>query len=301
MVDPRYPGSPTERRRPPHPEQTGIRFPEPAITRPPAWDPDQRILVGTSGYSFADWIGPFYPQSMSPARMLPFYSERFPVVEVNSTFYRVPNPRTMELMEKKTPAGFRFVVKAPRTLSHERKLEPESIAAFRDCLEPLRNAGKLDGVLVQFPWSFKPEVESWRLLEGTRRDLPELPIFVEFRHADWARPETFAHLRNQELGFCVVDEPRFASLMPPVVELTTASGYVRLHGRNGATWWRPRGQGGGDRYDYLYSEAELHEWVGKIRALASRAEKVYVFFNNCHAGQAARNAQLMQQLLIAEA
>ena len=83
--------------------------------------------------------------------------------------------------------------------------------------------------------------------------------------------------------------------MPPVVELTSPIGYVRFHGRNSANWW---GRGGGDRYDYLYSDTELRDWVAKIHDLAARAEKVYVFFNNCHAGQAARNAALMQQLLL---
>jgi uncharacterized protein YecE (DUF72 family) len=232
--------------------------------------------------------------------MLSYYTGHFPAVEVNSTFYRIPSPRMMEQMEKKTPAGFRFVVKAPQTLTHERRIDAESISAFRDCLEPLRIAGKLDGVLLQFPWSFKPDLASWRLLESARRELTEVPVFVEFRHVNWAQPETFTRLRNQALGFCVVDEPRLEGLMPPVVELTSSSGYVRFHGRNYANWWG-RGRGGGDRYDYLYSDAELREWVGKIHDLAARAQKVYVFFNNCHAGQAARNAALMQQLLLAEA
>lgn len=290
--------------------QTGLPFPAYDTGRRPAWDPDQPILVGTSGYSFSDWVGRFYPPSISPSQMLPYYSDRFPVVEVNSTFYRTPHPRVMEQMEKKTPPRFRFVVKGPRSISHERRLDAESIAAFQDCLEPLRNAGKLDGVLIQFPWGFKSEAGSWRLLESARRELPATPLFVEFRHASWARPETFSRLRDQGLGFCVVDEPRLEGLMPPLVELTSPAGYLRFHGRNAAKWWAPRGEGGrgeggrrsrSDRYDYLYSEPELKEWVGKIRDLAARAEKVYVFFNNCHAGQAAKNAQLMQQLLLAEA
>jgi uncharacterized protein YecE (DUF72 family) len=230
--------------------------------------------------------------------MLPFYSQRFPVVEVNTTFYRVPAARTMERMERKTPPRFRFLVKAPRTFSHERSLDRETLAAFQDCITPLAAAGKLDGVLLQFPWSFKPDSKTWRFLADARRDLSASPLFVEFRHEDWARPETFSRLRDNDLGFCVVDEPRLAGLMPPVVELTSPAGYVRLHGRNVANWWQPRGKGGSDRYDYLYSEPELNEWVGKIRELAARADKVYVFFNNCHAGQAAKNAQLMQQLLL---
>jgi uncharacterized protein YecE (DUF72 family) len=286
-------------RAPRTPAQVGLPFPELSTPAPaPAWVPDQRILVGTSGYSFADWVGRFYPARIPRSEMLPYYSEHFPVVEVNTTFYRIPHPRVMEQMEKKTPPGFRFLVKGPQSLTHERRLDAESIAAFQDCLEPLRAAGKLDGVLLQFPWSFKPDSNSWRLLAGARQGLSEHKLFVEFRHASWDQPETFTRLRDHALGYCVVDEPRLEGLMPPVVELTSPAGYVRFHGRNSATWW---GRGRGDRYDYLYSDAELREWVGKIHDLAARAERVYVFFNNCHAGQAARNAQLMQQLLLAEA
>ncbi len=266
-------------------------------TRGPRWDPGQRILVGTSGYSFRDWVGPFYPLGLRQPDMLPFYAEHFPAVEVNTTYYRVPHPRVMAQMAAKTPPGFRFVVKAPHTLTHERRLDPDEIAGFQACLEPVAAAGKLDGVLLQFPWSFRPEPPSWQLLQGARGALPDLPLFVEFRNAGWARPATFEALRAADLGYCVVDEPHLPGLMPPLVELTAPAGYVRFHGRNARNWW---GRGEGDRYDYLYSPVELSAWVAKIHDLASRAERVYVFFNNCHAGQAARNAQLMQELLLRE-
>jgi uncharacterized protein YecE (DUF72 family) len=281
--------------RDPESERKALRQGEPG---PPRWQPGRRILVGTSGYSFPDWVGPFYPLGLKRADMLPFYSERFPAVEVNSTYYRVPPPRVMAQMEEKTPPGFRFVVKAPQTLTHERRLDPAEIAGFRACLEPLAAAEKLDGVLLQFPWSFRPDRASRRLLAGARAALPDLPLWVEFRNASWAAPGTFEELRANGLGYCVVDEPGLPGLMPPVVELTAPAGYVRFHGRNAANWW---GRGGGDRYDYLYSPPELTAWVAKIHDLARRAEKVYVFFNNCHAGQAARNAQLMQELLLREA
>jgi uncharacterized protein YecE (DUF72 family) len=266
----------------------------------PNWDPDRRILVGTSGYSFADWIGRFYPPGLPRSEMLSYYTQHFPVVEVNSTYYRVPPPQVTAQMERKTPPGFRFVVKAPQAITHERRLDPDTLAAFRDCLEPLCDAGKLDGILLQFPWSFRDDPRSWRLLSGARAELPGHPLYVEFRHQSWARPETFERLRDSSLGYCVVDEPDLKGLMPPVVELTSPAGYVRFHGRNRANWWGPRGSRSGDRYDYLYSGSELGEWAVKIRDLARRAERVYVFFNNCHAGQAAQNAKLMQELLSAD-
>jgi uncharacterized protein YecE (DUF72 family) len=266
---------------------------------PPAWDSIRPILVGTLGWSFPDWIGRFYPMGLPRADMLGYYSDHFPIVEVNSTYYRIPPPAVTEQMARKTPAGFRFTVKGPQVLTHEQTLDPEAMAAFRDCLAPLSAAGKLDGVLLQFPWSFRPGAASWDLLRGARREIPDVPLAIEFRHEGWARPETFTQLRDLGLGYCVVDEPKLPGLMPPVVELTSPIGYVRFHGRNQATWWAR--EPGKDRYDYLYSDAELREWTEKIHDLARRAEKVYVFFNNCHAGQAARNAALMQELLLRDA
>ena len=265
----------------------------------PSWDSNRRILVGTSGWSFPDWIGRFYPLGLPRADMLGYYADQFPVVEVNSTYYRIPPPAVTEQMARKTPPGFRFTVKGPHELTHERRLDPETMAAFRACLEPLAAADKLDGVLLQFPWSFRPGQASWELLRGARREIPDTPLTVEFRNDGWARPGTFSQLRDLDLGYCVVDEPRLPGLMPPTVELTTTVGYVRFHGRNYQNWWAR--EGNKDRYDYLYSDAELREWTEKIHDLARQAEKVYVFFNNCHAGQAAKNAALMQELLLRDA
>jgi uncharacterized protein YecE (DUF72 family) len=280
------------------PDASDPSRPEPFRGGAPTWKPGGSILVGTSGYSFPDWMGRFYPFGLKREDLLRYYAERFPVVEVNSTYYRIPPPRVMEQMERKTPAGFRFTVKAPQVLTHEQRLDPEAMAAFRDCLAPLADAAKLDGVLLQFPWSFRPAAQSWELLTGAQRELPGVPLTIEFRNRDWATRETFTRLRDSGLGYCVVDEPRLPGLMPPIVELTTPIAYVRFHGRNYQHWWSR--DAGHDRYDYLYTEAELKEWAEKIETLARSAEKTYVFFNNCHAGQAARNAALMQELLLRE-
>ncbi|HWN81393.1 MAG TPA: DUF72 domain-containing protein [Candidatus Udaeobacter sp.] len=266
---------------------------------PPAWDSNRQILVGTSGWSFPDWIGRFYPLGLPRTDMLGYYAEHFPIVEVNSTYYRIPPPAVTEQMARKTPPGFRFTVKGPHELTHEQRLDPEAMAAFRECLLPLAESGKLDGVLLQFPWSFRPGPASWELLGGARRAIADVPLTIEFRHEGWAQPSTFNRLRELDLGYCVVDEPKLPGLMPPLVETTSPIGYVRFHGRNSQNWWAR--EGGRDRYDYLYSDAELREWTVKIHELAQRAEKVYVFFNNCHAGQAARNAALMQELLLSDA
>ena len=253
------------------------------------------IILGTSGFSFADWVGPFYPQGTRRADMLAFYAERFSAVEVNATYYRIPPPSTMEGLDHKTPAGFEFVIKAHQSMTHEKLApDPATFEAFRACAAPLVRAGKLRGVLLQFPWAFRPTQGARKRLDLLSAELADLrPLFVEFRHASWLKDEVFRYLEERGIGYCSVDEPALQGLVPPVARLTGDVGYVRLHGRNTANWWG----GGGDRYDYDYSPGELKEWVAKIRELAEKASKVYVFFNNCHAGQAARNALLMRDMM----
>ncbi len=272
-------------------------------------DPGRNIFVGTSGYSFADWVGPFYPPGTRPGDFLPFYARHFDTVEVNSTYYRVPSPRAIEQMERRTPAGFRFMVKLNQAMTHECSLEPGLVRDFRAALEPLKAAGKFDGLLAQFPWGFRRTRENESHLAALRASLAGEPLFIEFRHASWATPDLAAWLRERRLGFCAVDEPRLESLMPPVTMLTGDDAYVRFHGRNARNWWgsrssaaagaapRETGAASGDRYDHDYRADELKEWVQKVRELAGQARRTYLFFNNCHAGHAARSAKLMQELL----
>jgi uncharacterized protein YecE (DUF72 family) len=253
-----------------------------------------RILIGTSGYSFADWVGPFYPPGTPSSDFLRYYAAHFDVVEVNSTYYRIPHPRVLEQMERKTPAGFRFVVKVNQVMTHERSTAPGLVKEFLAVLEPLKAAGKYDGLLAQFPWGFQRTPANRLHLKQLREALADEPLWVEFRHASWLTPELEPGLREHHIGYCAVDEPDLPGLLPPVTMLTTEDAYVRFHGRNGQNWW---GRGGGDRYDYDYKAEELREWVKKIADLAQRARSTYLFFNNCHAGQAARSAKLMQELL----
>jgi uncharacterized protein YecE (DUF72 family) len=293
---------------------------------PPAADAAHRILVGTSGYSFADWVGPFYPPGTRSADFLSYYSRHFDVVEVNSTYYGIPQPRVLEQMERKTPPGFRFVVKLNQAMTHQGSRDAALYRDFLAVLEPLKRAQKYDGLLAQFPWGFKRTDENRRHLLGLRALLPEEPLFVEFRHDSWLTPQLEPSLRAHRIGYCAVDEPQLQGLLPPVTMVTSEDAYVRFHGRNARNWWggsgerpgRPDDRGelalanpagpapskrsdrpprSGDRYDYDYSEAELKEWLGRIAGLAEQARRTYLFFNNCHAGQAARNAKLMQELL----
>jgi uncharacterized protein YecE (DUF72 family) len=252
------------------------------------------VLVGTSGYSFKDWVGPFYPAGTRNADFLEYYARQFPVVEVNSTYYGIPKPHVLGNMGKRTPAGFRFVVKLHQSMTHEPKPDPAKVREFLEAIAPLKESGKYEGLLAQFPWRFRRDAESKAHLEALREQLPGEPLFAEFRNDSWAHPRLEEWLRERAIGYVAVDEPKLAGLMPPLSILSTDTAYVRFHGRNAAAWWGPKGV---DRYDYDYSEPELQEWMEKIAKLAEQAKRTYLFFNNCHAGQAARSAKLMQELL----
>ncbi len=259
------------------------------------------ILIGTSGYSFPDWVGPFYPPGIDRARMLDYYARQFTAVEVNATYYRIPPPSTMHSMERRTPPGFEFVVKANQEMTHARSLDAELYRSFHRALQPLRLAGKLSGVLAQFPYAFRRSESGEEFLSEIKRRMEGIPLFVEFRHASWAREDLFESLEREGLGYVSVDEPDLPGLVPPIARATGSVGYVRFHGRNKANWWgsgeKRGGAGSGDRYDYLYSEVELKEWAEKIRDLSRKTQKTFVFFNNCHVGQAATGAKLMRRLL----
>jgi uncharacterized protein YecE (DUF72 family) len=253
------------------------------------------IRVGTSGFRFDDWKGAFYPAGVPTKDWLSYYARQFDCLEVNGSYYRLFPPTTFAQMMRKVPADFSFTVKAYRTLTHD--VGPETEAdreVFLASLAPLQESGQLGCLLAQFPTSFRDTPPHRAYLAEFRRAFGDLPLVVEFRQRDWAREEVFAFLRSLDLGFCCVDEPALPSLMPRVAVATTDVGYVRFHGRNARTWW----QGGSkERYDYLYSEAELNEWMPKIEGLAGQTKRLYLFMNNCFQGQAATNATQLKQLL----
>lgn len=257
------------------------------------------ILVGTSGFSYPDWCGPFYPPGCKPQDMLAYYAGHFSLVELDFTYYRMPTARTMAGLSAKTPPSFVFTVKIHKDLTHGRDLSADALrgsaAAFRQALAPLVQDAKLGCVLAQFPWSFMYSSESTEFLAFLRSILPDLPMVVEFRNAGWVQEEAFRFLRDFELGFCCVDEPRLPGLMPPVAKATSSLGYIRFHGRNAAKWWRH--DEAWERYDYDYSDTELAEWLPRIAAMAGATEKLFILMNNCHAGQAAKNALRLQALL----
>ena len=230
-----------------------------------------------------------YPPGTRPGAFLPLYARLFDTVEINATYYRTPSPATFARMVEKTPDGFTFVVKVPRAMTHELASFDREREPFEDAIRPLAEAGRLGGLLAQFPYAFTPSDASRRHLERLARTLGnDVPLAVEFRHDAWAGDETLALLRDLHLSYVNVDLPELPHLPRPSAVATTGTGYVRLHGRNAATWWNQ--QKGGDRYDYLYNAGELDPWVARIRGLAAETDVVFAFANNCHLGQSVVNA-----------
>jgi len=252
-------------------------------------------MVGTSGYSYDDWVGPFYPPSTNKRQFLDYYAQQFNTVEVNYTFYRMPSAQTLAAMSRKTGKQFQFVVKANSALTHQHDARPADFAEFAQGLVPLIDEGKLGAVLAQFPYSFHANQANRRYLEQLREQLPGLPVVIEFRHAQWVTAETFQLLEELNLGYCCVDQPRLRNLMPPVAQVTADIGYVRFHGRNYEKWWQHKEAW--ERYDYLYTPEELEEWIDKVGQISQQAEQTFVFFNNHYQAQAVQNAQLFTQML----
>ncbi len=261
------------------------------------------IRLGTSGFSFKDWVGPVYPQGMKPSEMLPYYERTlgFDTVEINFTYYQLPAPRSFEAMIRKTTPGFEFVVKANREMTHDmidKKTwtlgdNREAFEKFNYGLTPLVENGRLGCVLAQFPVFFFPKKENGEYLLTFKERMGEIPLVIEFRNKAWLTDRSFESLEENGLGYCVVDEPSLPRLVPFVPRATSQLAYFRFHGRN-KNWFNVPTS---ERYNYLYSHKELEEFVPSVKEIAEDSKKTYVFFNNCHNGQAAQNAQTMKKLL----
>lgn len=256
-------------------------------------DKQADIRVGTSGYSFEDWKGNFYPEDIAKGKMLDHYVMHFPTVEINSTYYRIPHPAVMANIVKKGPKGFDFMVKVPQSFTHQRADIDSDAAKFREALKPLEDSGKLSGLLAQFPYSFKFNQNTLDYVSICRDAVKPNPLYVEFRHRGWVNRHMYDRLKAENIGYVCVDEPQLPGLLAPDMFATTDTAYLRLHGRNADAWW----EGGARRYDYSYSEAELQEWKEKLLKIRNKVKRIYVYFNNCHLGQAAGNAREFMSVL----
>jgi uncharacterized protein YecE (DUF72 family) len=249
------------------------------------------VWIGTSGYSYPDWIGPFYPLGTRPERMLAYYCRCFPLVELNFTFYRLPAVSQLARLAEHTPAGFQFIVKLHRTLSHDE--QPRDLSAFRAAVEELHERGRLAGLLCQLPQAIHDEPCHRAWLETLARAFAGCRPAVEFRHRSWFRPDVPDWLQAHDLDLVAVDVPDLPGLYPRGLVQSSPRIYVRFHSRNAAAWY------GSDkeRYDYDYEDGALTEWIEALAPLAERNERVLLLFNNCHRGQAAANARRMRELL----
>jgi uncharacterized protein YecE (DUF72 family) len=251
------------------------------------------IRLGTSGFSYADWVGNFYPVGTRKEQMLELYARRFDTVEINSTYYRLPGKKTFESFARRVGSSFRFSVKLPGDITHKGQLQ--MTRAFVEVVAPVVEAGKLACVLAQFPQAFKNTQEHRRYLADLASSLPSLPLVVEFRDSSWQLPAVETYLRSLKLGSTCVDEPALPGLMRPVARATGEIAYVRFHGRNEAKWYEH--ERSEERYDYLYSRSELEEWVQRVHRLEQEAQDVYIYFNNHSAGKATTNAADFAEML----
>ncbi len=257
-----------------------------------------KVLIGTSGYSYADWVGPFYPAGTGERDYLPYYASQFSFVELNFSYYSMPSAPLMDRLAAKTGSEFTFAVKSHKSLTHEvtDRLDKD-VEAFRNGIRPLQDAGKLAAVLVQFPYSFHYTDENRVRLDRLTHGLAGLPTAVEFRNEEWVRDRVLEELKKRGAGFVNVDQPELPKLIRPSAHVTADPGYVRFHGRNKLNWWT------GDnvsRYDYLYNDEELSGWIDRIRAMLSLVRVLLITFNNHSRGQAIVNARRMKELLAAE-
>jgi uncharacterized protein YecE (DUF72 family) len=253
------------------------------------------IHIGTSGFSYADWRGTFYPPTIRDSQMLSFYADRFKTTELNATFYNLPAVPSLVGMLNKVSDDFRFAVKGHRDLTHYLDKARETLPRFRETLRVIGREGKLGPVLLQFPAAFIASPEHRDHVRWLADELKEQRVVMEFRHVSWMDEGTPGWLRELNAGFCVVDLPEVGWLPSAQLWVTAPTAYIRFHGRNTEKWRAPATRN--ERYDYRYSDAELEDWVPKVAEMAEQAEHVYVYYNNHFRGQAPANAERFRELL----
>ena len=297
------------------------------------------VRIGTASWTDPTMTAPgvFYPPDATTAEdRLVFYANQFPIVEVDATYYALPARRTGELWLERTPPDFTFDIKAhalmtgqpsevsrlPKDLREElpaelvarkrvyardlpREIEDEIWARFMDGIEPLRSSGKLGAIFLQYPRWFFPTSESRHEILSARERLGDAPFAIELRHASWFNEKnatrTIDFLQSHEIPFVMVDAPPGTkSSVPPMTLVTSPKlAVVRFHGRRTETW-EQRGIPVVERFRYLYDEAELGEWVPRIREAAAQVPELHVLMNNCYANYGTTNAREIADMLAAD-
>jgi uncharacterized protein YecE (DUF72 family) len=237
-----------------------------------------QVRIGTSGWHYKHWCGPFYEEKLSPLKMLDFYFQHFDTVEINNSFYRLPGAETFRCWRESTPRGFCFAVKASRFITHMKKLkEPQNaLEKFLPRAEELKE--KLGPILFQLPprWTINPQ-----RLEEFLQALPRKHQYAfEFRERSWHKDETYDILRRHNAAFCLYELNGFQSPEPLTADFT----YIRLHGPGGP-------------YQGSYRAETLAEWAEKIQGWGERLRDIYVYFDNDQAAYAAHNALALKKLV----
>jgi len=253
------------------------------------------IYIGTSGYSYKDWVGPFYPAKTKQQDFLKLYANEFNTVELNFTYYRQPEAKTIAGMVEATHEDFLFTIKAYQGLTHEISSDPHKEAIqFREGISPLIETSKLGAVLLQFPYHFHYTDENRRYLQRLCSEFENLPLTIEFRNSEWLKESVYETLQKIDIALASVDEPDLPKLLKPTDRVTAHFSYIRFHGRNRENWWTGDNR---TRYDYLYNDQELREWIPRIKSIAGRVKTLFIFFNNHQKGQAVVNTQRLKKLL----
>jgi len=263
-----------------------------------------RYFVGTAGWSYADWEGIVYPEKKDKNfHSLPFLAQYINLVEINSTFYRLPVIRISLSWVKRVEnyPNFLFSVKLHQIFTHQRKdFSQKDVDEFKIGIEPLKAKNRLAAILIQFPWSFANTTYNNDYLINLFKLFTDYPLALEVRHSSWDNPQFFRFLEENKVCFCNIDQPIFRNSIKPSTKTTNPKfSYVRLHGRNYQNWFK-EGAGRDERYNYLYNKEELEEWVKRIKDLAKQGDKVYVITNNHYRGQALANALQIKNMISGE-
>ncbi|MFP4379312.1 MAG: DUF72 domain-containing protein [Candidatus Sumerlaeia bacterium] len=270
-------------------------MPQPDIPNTP------RYWIGTAGWSYDDWKGIFYPQSMPRGETpLRWYSRFFNLVEIDATFYRVMPPTLADkwCAQVDQNSDFRFSLKLWKGLTHEqpKTLPRKEIDSIRDMCQRFADQGKLAALLMQFPWSFRNNDTNRGQISQLIDIFGGLPCAIEIRHNSWNNRAFFDFLTSRNCAFCNIDQPLLSDGIPLTDICTSEFGYLRLHGRNYSNWFGNNAKAS-DRYDYLYSRQELDEVEATLDSLGKQVQDLIVVANNHYRGQAPANAlQIMSDM-----
>jgi uncharacterized protein YecE (DUF72 family) len=271
--------------------------------KPPLVDvANPTIMIGASGFSYDDWVGPVYPAGMKKGDMLHYYAEalKFSMVELNFSYSTQPTAATCQGLIDKTPDSFEFVIKLHQDMTHNIRDErgdfirnDGAVDDFLRGIEPLITSDRLICALAQFPLKFKREDQAQEHIAWLAKRFDGVPLVVEVRHESFGTQSFFEFLSSLNVGYCVADGPDTAKLPKFTPVATSNIGYFRFHGRN-RNWF---GVPPEVRYDYRYDEGELRSLIGPVTTVSKKARRTLAFFNNHYRGSAITNATRFRELV----